>query len=69
MFHLTEILKPQFDPRLHLSQSRLNLSESDRRVEEGLHILHGLSENQRIMVQGPPNFRMPYPKIRQAKSG
>jgi hypothetical protein len=54
MFHLTEILKPRFDPRLHLSQSLLNLGESDRRVEEGLHILHGLSENQRIMVQGPP---------------
>ena len=52
--HLTEILKPQFDPRLYLSQSRLNLGESERRLEEGLHILHGLSENQRIMVQGPP---------------
>ena len=52
--HLTEILKPQFDPRLYLSQSKLNLGESERRIEEGLHILHGLSENQRIMVQGPP---------------
>jgi hypothetical protein len=51
---LTEILKPQFDPRLYLSQSKLNLGESERRIEEGLHILHGLSENQRIMVQGPP---------------
>jgi hypothetical protein len=51
---LTEILKPEFDPRRSLSQARLNLGESERRLEEGLHILHGLSENQRIMVQGPP---------------
>ena len=51
---LTEILKPEFDPRRSLSQSRLNLGESERRLEDGLHILHGLSENQRIMVQGPP---------------
>jgi len=51
---LTQILKPEFDPRRSLSQARLNLGESERRLEEGLHILHGLSENQRIMVQGPP---------------
>jgi len=51
---LTEILKPEFVPRRSLSQARLNLGESERRLEEGVHILHGLSENQRIMVQGPP---------------
>ncbi|MEI6883811.1 MAG: NERD domain-containing protein [Bacteroidota bacterium] len=51
---ITEMLKPEFDPSRSLSQSRLNLGESERRLEEGLHILHGLSENQRIMVQGPP---------------
>jgi len=51
---LTEILKPEFNAQRYLSQSRLNLGESERRLEEGLHILHGLSENQRIMVQGPP---------------
>jgi len=54
MVKLTELLKPEFDPKRYLSQSRLNLGESERRLEEGLHILHGLSENQRIMVQGPP---------------
>ena len=51
---ITEMLKPEFDPSRSLSQSRLNLGESERRLEQGLHILHGLSENQRIMVQGPP---------------
>jgi len=54
MVKLTDLLKPEFDPKRFLSQSRLNLGESERRLEEGLHILHGLSENQRIMVQGPP---------------
>ena len=51
---ITEMLKPEFDPSRSLSQSRLNRGESERRLEQGLHILHGLSENQRIMVQGPP---------------
>jgi len=51
---ITEMLKPEFDPSRSLSQSRLNLGESERRLEQGLHILHGLSENLRIMVQGPP---------------
>jgi archaeosine-15-forming tRNA-guanine transglycosylase len=51
---LTVILKPEFNPQRYYSQALLNLGESDRRQAEGIHILHGLSENQRIMVQGPP---------------
>ncbi|MFZ4523113.1 MAG: NERD domain-containing protein [Bacteroidales bacterium] len=51
---IAEVLEPEFEPHLHLSRSKLNLGESERRLEQGLHILHGLSENRRIMVQGPP---------------
>jgi hypothetical protein len=52
--HITELLSPEFEPRLYLTHTRLNLDESQRRSEEGVNILRGLGENKRIMVQGPP---------------
>lgn len=48
------MLKPEFKTDVYLSHTKLNISESERRLEEGVHILRGLDENQRIMVQGPP---------------
>ena len=54
ILHVIHLLEPPFDPKVTLSQWQLNLAESARRLEEGLHILRGLSENRRIMVQGPP---------------
>lgn len=47
-------LSPKFDPDAYRSLVKLNLEESDRRRREGLAILSGLSENSRLMIQGPP---------------
>jgi hypothetical protein len=51
---LRDDLKPAFDLNVVQTKNRLNLEESRVRLEMGLHILAGLRENQRIMVQGPP---------------
>lgn len=52
--HLTDLVKPEFQSGLYMTHTKLSIAESERRLEEGVHILRGLNENQRIMVQGPP---------------
>ena len=47
-------LEPEFNPDTYRSALKLNLSESDRRLREGVSILRGLNENRRLIVQGPP---------------
>jgi hypothetical protein len=47
-------LEPEFDPSWNRSVMRLNIEESDRRMKDGLDILHGLNDNKRLIVQGPP---------------
>ncbi|HNY53747.1 MAG TPA: NERD domain-containing protein [Bacteroidales bacterium] len=47
-------LEPEFQPDAFRSTLRLNLSESDRRIREGISILSGLNENRRLIIQGPP---------------
>ena len=47
-------LEPEFNPDTYRSALKLNLSESDRRLREGISILSGLNENRRLIVQGPP---------------
>ena len=47
-------LEPEFNPDTYRSSLKLNLSESDRRLKEGISILSGLNENRRLIVQGPP---------------
>ena len=47
-------LEPEFNPDTYRSALKLNLSESDRRLKEGVTILRGLNENRRLIVQGPP---------------
>ena len=47
-------LEPEFNPDTYRSALKLNLSESDRRLKEGISILSGLNENRRLIVQGPP---------------
>ena len=54
ILHITEILEPEFRPQLYRTHALQNLEESKRRKNEGLHVLNGLSENRRIMVQGQP---------------
>jgi hypothetical protein len=51
---LVELLEPPFEPLVARSRWLLNREESERRLNEGMHVLRGLSENRRIMVQGPP---------------
>jgi len=51
---ICEELTPKFDPGAYRSLVKLNIEESDRRRKEGLAILGGLSENRRLMIQGPP---------------
>jgi hypothetical protein len=47
-------LEPEFNPDTYRSALKLNLTESDRRLKEGVTILSGLNENRRLIVQGPP---------------
>jgi len=47
-------LEPEFNPDTYRSSLKLNLSESDRRLKEGVSILSGLNENRRLIVEGPP---------------
>jgi len=54
MENICTALKPEFEPRLLLSKAKMNLEESTRRLEEGLHVLHGLNGNRMLIVQGPP---------------
>ena len=54
IFHVLNLLTPEFKPQLYRMRTLKNHEESVRRAEEGLHVLEGLSENRRIMVQGPP---------------
>ena len=49
-----KLFNPEFDPQLHRSRAMLNKGEAARRADAGFHILSGLDENRRIMVQGPP---------------
>ena len=54
MKHICSLLEPEFDPKVYQSKMKLNLAEADRRLNEGLHVLHGLSDNKRLIVEGPP---------------
>jgi hypothetical protein len=54
MENICNALKPEFEPRLLLTKAKMNLDESSRRLEEGLHVLHGLNGNRMLIVQGPP---------------
>jgi len=47
-------IKPEYDPGKMISRQKLNLVESQTRLNEGVEILHGLDMNKRIIVQGPP---------------
>lgn len=51
---ISNALEPEFNPDIYRSALKLNLSESDRRLKEGISILSGLNENRRLIVQGPP---------------
>ena len=51
---ICDALEPEFNPDTYRSALKLNLSESDRRLKEGVTILSGLNENRRLIVQGPP---------------
>lgn len=53
ILQLPTLLKPEFKTDTYLTHTKLNITESERRIEQGIHILRGLDENQRIMVQGP----------------
>jgi hypothetical protein len=52
--NICKALIPEFEPSTILSKAKMNLDESNRRLEEGLHVLHGLNENRMLIVQGPP---------------
>jgi hypothetical protein len=54
MKQVSSLLEPEFDPKVYQSKMRLNLAEADRRLNEGLHVLQGLSDNKRLIVEGPP---------------
>lgn len=51
---ICDSLEPEFNPSWQRSVLRLNIEESDRRINQGLEILRGLNDNQRLIVQGPP---------------
>ena len=54
MQEISEALEPEFDPSRYKKLLKVNLEENERRREQGLDILMGLEENQRLMIQGPP---------------
>ena len=54
MSAICKALEPEYDPAFSRTLLRLNLDEADRRIKEGLSVLSGLNDNQRIIVQGPP---------------
>lgn len=54
MRSICDALSPEYNPQAEKSRLSLNREESERRREEGLHILRGLSENSRLLIQGPP---------------
>ena len=54
MKRICDSLEPEFNPSWQKSVLHLNIEESDRRINQGLEILRGLNDNQRLIVQGPP---------------
>jgi len=53
---IAELLKPEIEPRIYQTMDALNKEEFLRRLQEGIHILSGLDENRRVMVQAPPGI-------------
>ncbi|MFP4367575.1 MAG: NERD domain-containing protein [Bacteroidales bacterium] len=51
---ICDALSPEYNPLVERSRLSLNRAEYERRSEEGLHILRGLAENSRLIIQGPP---------------